>query len=76
MRNPDQPTAQDVLNVAAAIDDVDASALIEDAFAPPDPLDELIALKMRQASESGDPIRARTAQLMFNNYRLGRKAGE
>ncbi|MEV3988255.1 hypothetical protein AB0J57_05050 [Streptomyces sp. NPDC049837] len=71
-----EPSSYDLLNIADAIKRVDADALIEDAFADPDPCDEQIAVQMHLASTSGDPVKARTAQMLFNSYRLHLKAGD
>ena len=73
-------TDRDILNVFNAIRTVHANALIEDALEPrTSPFDGEIEAAMQVAENSGDPVRARTANLMLDVYRLrclSPKAGE
>ncbi|MFE4701082.1 hypothetical protein ACFRIC_28885 [Streptomyces sp. NPDC056738] len=72
------PTAQDVLNLAAAIDQFAADAAIEDAFRtePLTPQEQLNEVLVRQVHESGDPHEIRKADFLMDAYKLRRARGD
>lgn len=68
-----EPTAAEVLLVAGMVDELHAEALIEEALQPrTSPQDAEIAALMRMAEESGDPVKAKAARILYDLYATGR----
>lgn len=69
----EQPTDRDILNAAAIVDDLAASAAIERAFhdRPPTPLEEINAATIARICRSSDPVKARAALLLDDLYATG-----
>lgn len=74
----EQPTDQDVLNVAALVDNLAADAAIEDAFRtePPTRDEQLAEVLVRQVHEAGDPHEIRKADFLMDLYKLGMFRGD
>lgn len=69
----DQPTNRDILNIAAAIDDIAASAAIEDALRtkPLSRQEQINEATVRIIHETGDPDQIRQADFLMDWYKLG-----
>jgi hypothetical protein len=74
----DEPTPRDILNVAAVIDDLAASAAIEDALRT-EPLtrqEQINEVLVRQVHEHGDPDQIRQADFLMDLYKVGAFRGD
>lgn len=69
--DPPDITAQDILNVAAALDLLHADAVIEDTFNP-QPLPDPETLDLIHAGlDSGDPVKVAATEILVDLYRVG-----
>lgn len=69
----EQPTARDVLVVAALVDNLAGAAAIEDAFRS-EPLtrqEQINEVMLRQIHEHGDPEAIATADVLMDLYKVG-----
>ncbi|MFF4566192.1 hypothetical protein [Streptomyces sp. NPDC001435] len=74
----EQPTDDDVFNVAALVDNLASAAAIEDAFRT-EPLtrqERINEVLLRQIHEHGDPEAIATADVLMDMYKVGLFRGD